>query len=213
MRASNHRESRNRKRDTNPSTLGERKDTMNQMNKLENINTPLQASLWEWETNIHISRTGRTYRDVLRFNKRGGRFSRVARCIEAIFSRNLYEAIQRANPVPRPRKRGSSGLWLQNRVEYGGRYLLDINGPVTMEIQTIIDNWARHNSNRTGKKRIVVIPCPESHEDRKVRVSKPASHKRAKLYSSQPILDPSYLSKAKHPGGYSRLGGRNSAWN
>ncbi len=185
---------------------------MNQMNKIEKINKPLQASHWEWETNIHISRTGRTYRDVLRYNKRGGRFSKVARCIEEIFSNSLYEAIQRANPVPRPRKRGNSGLWLQTRVEYGGRYLLDINGPVTLEIQTIIDDWARHNFNRTGEKSIAVIPCPKSHKDRKVRVSNPASQKRHKLYSSQPILDPSYMSKAKHPGGYSRLGGPDSAW-
>ena len=43
-------------------------------------------------------------------------------------------------------------------------------------------------------------------------VGKPASLKRAKIWSSQPILDPSYLPKQAHPGGYNQLGGRNSAW-
>ena len=43
-------------------------------------------------------------------------------------------------------------------------------------------------------------------------VRKAAPRKRAKLCSSQPILDPSYLPKPEHSGGYSRLGGRNSAW-
>ena len=119
---------------------------MSQMNKLEKMIAPLQANFWEWETNIYISRSGRRYRDVLRFNKRRGRYNRVARCIEEIFSKDLYEAIQRANPIPRPSRRDRDGLWLQTRVEYNGRFVLEINCPVTEEVQTVLKYMFGHKS-------------------------------------------------------------------
>ena len=41
---------------------------------------------------------------------------------------------------------------------------------------------------------------------------RPAPRREPRLYSSQPILDPSYLRKRENSGGYSRLYGRDSAY-
>ena len=108
----------------------------------EKMQTMLQqTNSWQWETCPYISGTSRKYRDVLRLNNRGGYiYHQVARCIEERFSEELNEAIQRANPVPRPNMRDKAGLWVQSRAEYDGRFVLEINCPVTEEIQTVLKN-------------------------------------------------------------------------
>ena len=111
---------------------------MSQMNQHGELNVPQPANSWEWETCPYTSGTGRKYRDVLRRNTRTGQYNKVARCIEASFNEELYIAIQRADPIPRPRIRDNAGLWLQTKLEHNGQFVLEINrGLVAEETQTI----------------------------------------------------------------------------
>lgn len=123
----------------------------------ESLTISQPPNSWEWITRPYISGTGRKYRDVFRLNNRGG-YTKVARCIEEKFSEELYGAIQRANPIPRPNMQDKAGWWVQSRGEYDGRFVLEINSPVTEEIQFVLKNSFGHRYESLEEK----SPAPKS---------------------------------------------------